>query len=383
MVSYTWQSEQARAKLVAHLREQDAICSEPVAQAFLSIPREFFIPSFYKQEGFSWVKHTPEQFPYDHWITAIYQDQPLVTLVDARKWPASSSSMPTVMAWMLEALDMQPGMRVLEIGTGCGYNAALLAHIVGDASLVTSIDIEESLAWAAEQTLHAYIGAVAVYAGDGSLGEPMHAPYDRIIATASASGIPRAWYEQLAPGGCLVMDLQGSLHKSSFLVLRKAADGHFDPRYLYFMPLRSGDAVPASPVSRLLREPVNGKVTISDERAASIFDNDAFLWFLQWSVPGITMSRATATQGSHAGQSFVTLIDAAKETILQLYALDGQWSGYQRGKVDLWETIEQMYTAWEHSGRPALDAYEVIWDDHQERFALVCKTGQCVSTLLL
>lgn len=379
VMTHTLESEQARAHLVAALREQSALCSEPVAQAFLAVPRELFVTCFYEQEGFSWVKRTLDGFTSANWIAALYQDKPLVTLVDARNWPISSSSMPTVMAWMLEALDPRPGMRVLEIGTGCGYNAALLAHIVGDPTLVTSIEIEEDLARAAEQVLHAHIGAVAVYVGDGRLGETSRAPYDRVIATASSLGIPRAWYEQLAPGGCLVMDLQGSLHKSSFLILEKAADGsahgHFDPRFLYFIPLRSGAAVSARPVARLLREPVTGHVTLPDTRATILLSDNAFLWFLQWYAPGITLSRATVTQGSRAGQTFVTLIDAARETILQLYQFDGQWSGQQHGGTGLWETVERAYMEWERLKRPALDAYEVIWERHQERFALVLRHG--------
>lgn len=185
---------------------------------------------------------------------------------------------------MLEALKMQPGLRVLEIGTGSGYNAALLAHLAGDPALVTTIDLEEELARAAKRVLYETIGPVSVHMGDGRLGVPLHAPYDRLLATASAPGIPRTWYEQLAPGGRLVMDLQGSLHTSSFLILDKAADGQargrFDPRALFFMPLRSVGETVTHPTSRLLREPVSGDVTLSEEQVLVLSDQ-AFLWFLQ------------------------------------------------------------------------------------------------------
>jgi hypothetical protein len=210
--------------------------------------------------------------------------------------------------------------------------------------------------------------------GDGRLGVSERAPYDRLIATASAPGIPVAWYEQLAPGGRLVMDLQGSLHKSSFLVLEKREDGsahgQFDPRSLFFMPLRAAGEEVTRPASRLLREPVSGEVTISEEQAAWLSER-AFLWFLQWCAPGITLSRATATQGKRAGQAFVTLIDAQQETLLQLYQENGQWSGKQHGGTGLWERIEQAYEEWNGLGRPALSAYEVVWEKQQGRFALV------------
>lgn len=369
------ESEQARKRLVDSLREQGAIRSELVALAFRAIPREVFVPVFYEQEGFVWVKRMPEAGKPTDWIAAIYRDQPLVTLVDERNRSISSSSMPTVMAMMLEALSVEPGMRVLEIGTGTGYNAALLAHLTGDPALVTSIDLEERLALAAGRTLHEVVGPVSVHVGDGRLGVSLRAPYDRILATASSPGIPRAWYEQLVPGGRLVMDLQGSLHKSSFLVLEKAADGQargwFDPRALFFMPLRSPGEAASHPTSRLLREPVSGEVTLSEEQMAILRD-DAFLWFLQWDAPGITLSRATALQGRHAGEEFVTLVDPKLETLLQLYHRNGQWSGYQHGGTGMWKMIERAYERWHGLGRPALSSYEVVWDKQHERFVLVC-----------
>ena len=376
------ESAQARARLVAALREQGVIHSEPVAQAFLSVPREIFVTWFYEQQRqapWAWEKRTPEGCAAADWIAAIYQDRPLVMLVDERQRAISSSSMPTVMAMMLEALSVQPGMRVLEIGAGSGYNAALLAHLTGDGAQVTTIELEEELARTAHRALSKTSGPVSVHVGDGRLGVPERAPYERLIATVSASDIPRAWYEHLAPGGRLVMDLQGSLQQSSFLILDKAADGsvrgRFDPRPLSFMPLRStGEAGAARPVARLLREPVSGEVTLSEQQAALLHDA-SFLWFLQWEAPGMTLSRAKAMQGSHAGQDFLTLLDANQETLLQLYHQDGYWSGRQHGGAGVagvWETIERASEHWRNLGRPALSAYEVVWDEQQERCMLVC-----------
>jgi protein-L-isoaspartate(D-aspartate) O-methyltransferase len=369
-------SDQARTHLVATLREQDVIRSEQVAQAFLTTRREAFVPFFFEQEGFSWIRRTPDTYNESAWIDAIYRDEPLITLVDEHNWPVSSSSAPTVMAMMLEALEIEPGMRVLEIGTGSGYNAALLAQLVGDAALVVSIDIEESLARSAEQALHELVGAVAIHVGDGRLGVSDHAPYHRIIATASAPGIPRAWYDQLAAGGRLVMDLQGSLDKSGFLIINKAADdraeGYFDPRYLHFMPLRPGESLATRPVARLLRQPTTRDITVEEnETTATIFADRAFHWFLQWDAPGISLAKSTVVQGSRAGQPFITMIDGAKETIIQLFLRNGKWSGYQRGGHGLWETVEQTYSEWDSLGRPGQDAYHVQWDQQQKNFLLL------------
>ena len=107
VVHTTRESKQARARLVAALREQGAIQSERVAQAFLVVPREGFVTYFYEQQRqrpWDWEKRTPESYDAEGWITAVYQDKPLITLIDERNMSISSSSMPTVMAMMLEAL---------------------------------------------------------------------------------------------------------------------------------------------------------------------------------------------------------------------------------------------------------------------------------------
>ena len=89
----------------------------------------------------------------------------------------------------------------------------------------------------------------------------------------------------------------------------------------------------------------------------------------------MALSRAKAMQGSHAGQDFLILLDANQETLLQLYHQDGSWSGHQHGGAGvagLWETIEHASEHWRTLGRPALSAYEVVWDEQQERCMLVC-----------
>jgi hypothetical protein len=124
------------------------------------------------------------------------------------------------------------------------------------------------------------------------------------------------------------------------------------------------------PTSRPLREPVSGEVSISEEQAAML-NESAFLWFLQWYAPGVTLSRAMVTQGKRAGQAFVTLIDAKQETLLQLYQGDGRWSGQQHGGTGLWELVERAHGEWNSLGRPELSAYGVVWEKQQGRFALV------------
>jgi protein-L-isoaspartate(D-aspartate) O-methyltransferase len=113
-----------------------------------------------------------------------------------------------MMAIMAEQLGLAPGQRVLEIGTGTGYNAAVLARVVGPGGSVTTVDIESDLVARARAGLAAAgYPEVRVSCADGGYGDPAGAPFDRIIVTAGAWDIAPAWLEQLAPGGRLVLPL--------------------------------------------------------------------------------------------------------------------------------------------------------------------------------
>src|SRR5947209_20553676 len=116
-------SQPHRDRLVAALQASDTLHSSHVAQAFVQVPREAFVSSFYQREAepsMIWTLRTEADIDREQWLDLVYQDEPLVTKLDERKWPGSSSSAPSVMARMLEALAIQPGDRVLEIGTGTG-----------------------------------------------------------------------------------------------------------------------------------------------------------------------------------------------------------------------------------------------------------------------
>lgn len=185
-------SRRLRRQLVERLRADEVLASPRVAAAFAEVPRERFIPDLLEREG----------------LEAVYRDEAVVTKRDARGMPLSSSSQPAIMAKMLELLDLRPGQHVLEIGAGTGYNAALLSHIVGSAGQVTSVDVDPELARAARRALRDAGVRATVVSGDGRNGHHGRAPYDRIIVTACADDIRRAWLEQLADGGRLELPLR-------------------------------------------------------------------------------------------------------------------------------------------------------------------------------
>ena len=185
----------------------------------------------------------------DGWFTAAYRDEPVDTQVDDGHpapeggWEVTSSaSAPSVVAKMLTTLDVEPGMRVLEIGTGTGWNAALLAHLLG-AENVTTIEIDPVVAEHACTVLDATgYGKIAVITGNGELGHPDRAPYDRVIATAGARRVPYPWIAQTKPGGRVVAPLCNSYHPPGVVALIVGPDGTAAGRLgvpVEFMGLRS------------------------------------------------------------------------------------------------------------------------------------------------
>lgn len=121
----------------------------------------------------------------------------------------SCASGPSIVAGMLNALDVQPGQRIMEIGAGTGYNAALLATLAGTGGQVTTIDINPDVTADARRNLdNTGFHHVRVITRDGAEGLPEHAPHDRIIVTVGAWDIPQAWWDQLEPGGRLVLPLR-------------------------------------------------------------------------------------------------------------------------------------------------------------------------------
>ncbi len=163
-----------------------------VRDALLTVPRETFVPEFAKSKG----------------LDAVYRNEVIATMKTDSGSLLSSSSMPGIMAEMLDRLNLEEGHRVLEIGAGTGYNAALLKDVVGPGGVVVAVDIEPQMADWARSSLAEAGYPVEVITGDGRDGYADGAPYDRIIVTASAWDIPRAWAEQLTQGGLLVLPLR-------------------------------------------------------------------------------------------------------------------------------------------------------------------------------
>jgi len=198
-----------RNALVDRLKAKGYVRSAGVERALRAVPRHLFVP---------WLSLK------DAYADAAFRDPQSTPETD------SSVSQPTAVAMMLEADAVEPGMRVLEIGAGSGYNAALLAHLAGEHGRVVTVDLEDFLVEKARRQLAATgFSRVEVVCGDGALGYPPGAPYDRIVATVGLPDIPPAWPEQLAPGGKIVAPLHlGGAPQDHVLVRLEQREGYLE-----------------------------------------------------------------------------------------------------------------------------------------------------------
>ncbi|MFF3437608.1 methyltransferase, FxLD system [Streptosporangium sp. NPDC002721] len=214
-------ADRLRAELTDRLREQQVLRTPAVEAAFRRTPRHLFLPGV----------------PLDQ----AYADNPVYTKTTEDGTQISAASQPWIVAGMLEQLAPNPGERILEAGAGTGYNAAIMAAIVGESGHIVTIDIDEDLVDGAREHLAA-AGAdnVEVILGDGALGHPQRAPYDRIIATVGAFETPTAWLEQLAPGGRLLVPLRLRGTNSRTIAFERGEDRwhSVSSKLAVFMPLR-------------------------------------------------------------------------------------------------------------------------------------------------
>ena len=165
--------------------------SDRVLEAMDEIPRELFVPDRVRQMA--------------------YQDHPLPI------GEGQTISAPHMVAIMCDVLDLGEGMKVLDVGTGSGYHAAVMAKLVGPGGHVYSIErVGTLVAFARKNLLEAGIENVTVFEGDGSLGLPDHAPFDRINVAATAPKVPEPLQAQLKVGGKLVIPVGTSTRSSSW-----------------------------------------------------------------------------------------------------------------------------------------------------------------------
>lgn len=343
------------------------------AATFAAVDRAWFIPDR------CWADdHCGEQRPLDRekdpvgWAASVYSDQPIaIQLDDGRTtWPdtsrnvTSSASQPSMVLAMLGALNVADVHRVLEIGTGTGGNACLLAHRLGDRQ-VTTIEFDPELADRAWSALDAAGRKPAVVCGDGAEGYARNAPYDRIIATASvlAGHVPIAWVTQTRAGGEILTPWKTSWGSGVLVRLTRQGDGAAVGPVIgdaFFMNLRD-HRTPfghASRFGRLADEATDVPATITtvSPHVVAVDPDGAFTIGLHLS--GVQHSIAYDDPDTYE----LLLYEVASESwaavrVTPECAANGEFSVRQHGPRPLWTEVEAAHAWWLDNGKPVRTRY--------------------------
>jgi len=375
-------------RLARQLHDAGNIADPRWLQALREVPRHLFIP------GTAWADPNDQQpngYPVDRaadpgrWWDAVYTDTVLVTQVDDGRGdvrsgtgsPTSSSSAPAVVFPMLEQLALHDHHRVLEIGTGTGWTAALLSWRLG-AGNVTTTEIDPALARQAQANLRAAGFQPEVVTADGADGHPPRAPYDRVHATCAVERIPWQWVTQTRPGGVILTPYTngyGFGHLARLTVTTHGtAAGRF-PLPAGFMMLRSQRHLRGGPAGY-----------IHHENQAGIFSTCLDPRTLAWeSPPGADLAIGELVPGCQ----FRIADSADHPGACTLYLFEtrtthGSWAsaefrpGRQRYAVSqygprrLWDEVEEAYSWWAGAGCPGRERFGItvtedgqwVWLDH-------------------
>ncbi|WP_207309491.1 methyltransferase domain-containing protein [Streptomyces kasugaensis] len=354
------EAAQRRATLVQILVDAGDLTDPAWRDAFEKVARHTCVPYFYDHTGRKITGDDPET--REQWLSAVHENRPLVThRTDGTA--TSSSSQPSMMATMLEALQVDDGMRVLEVGAGTGYNAALLAHRLGDENIVT-IDVSAEITQPARERLAATGHNPLVVTGDGSFGWPGKAPYDRIIATCQLPAVPLALVRQLTEDGLILAPLGNALARIR-RTGERTAEGAFLPGGAFFMPLRRGLS-DGQPAMRPALPTGDGRPT--HVPAAAIANND-FRFLLSIAVPHLTWQ--------------YDLDDNRKPTGARVWTPDGSIASLradgtvaEAGPRALWTELEREYDTFLGADEPGPDRYGVTVSEDTQRVWLDAPDGQ-------
>ncbi|MFI6278752.1 ATP-grasp peptide maturase system methyltransferase [Streptomyces sp. NPDC050988] len=329
-----------------------------------TVPRHEFVRAYFRRtrspQATMWTPVVPGHDDAEAWLEEVYTDDTLVTQLDGHLHPTdldgsvqgnptSSSTLPSLVVRMLQDLGPQDGDRVLEVGTGTGYSTALMCERLGSEH-VTSVEIDPAAAERARAAITAAGYEPTLVNGDGLLGHPEGAPYDGLIATCSVRTVPRAWLEQVRPGGTIITTVSGWLYGSGLVKLTVGeggtAGGRFLPGTVSFMIARPHAAPAVSGVAGLL-------IQDADERPAQVGPEVLADWTTQFvaqlAVPGaqyIGMSTDGGPMLDHvvdlATRSFATLVPDGRGGCLVR----------QGGPLRLWDAAEEAISSWRKAGAP-------------------------------
>jgi protein-L-isoaspartate(D-aspartate) O-methyltransferase len=359
----------------------------PWRPALAAVPRHRYLPDTV------WVDNDgdgPALVPLDRaddpdrWLELAYCDEAVVTQVDdgcpagpgrAGRMPTSSASSPIIVAVMLAALEVQPGQRACEIGTGTGYNAALLAHRLG-ARQVTSIEVDPEVATQARAALSdTGYGEVAVVTADGAPGYSPGAPYDRIIATAAVRRIPYHWVEQTRSGGRIVLPWVSS-YTGALVALTVDAHGGASGTVVgesSFMPLRDQREWRGSVCSVVGAEEDRGELSVTGLHPYWVCADPGSRFSIGQRVPRCQWRYWPYDEKDGVGVLWLLDFESrswAKLTHTTPDASDDGFLVHQHGPRRLWDEIETAHQWWLNHDKPAIDRWRFTVTPYSHKIEL-------------
>ncbi|MGW0787503.1 methyltransferase domain-containing protein [Streptomyces sp. NPDC002911] len=325
-------------------------------QAFEVVPRSQFIPADVWRQ-----LHDRCQLVVgtDEWLALVNSDEPVVTQLHdgAEGGPGiatSSNSQPSMVARMLGLLDVEDEHRVLEIGTGTGYVAAVLSERLGDEQ-VYSIELDAAVAAQAAEFLRGAGYRPHLRCGDGEQPWPGARPFDRLVSTCALRHVPHALVRQVRPGGILVAPLDRDFWSGALVQLYVQDDGTAVGTFCggaSYMPMRSHRTAG--------HHEVDG--TVGRARAASVDPAElltlGFALYAGARLPGVRLTHADTNDGA---QVWATREDGAAAT-----AATGE-DVWQYGPGFLWEDIEQVWLEYRALSRPGPDQFGLTVTDRGQR----------------
>jgi len=375
----------------------EGVLSQQWRAAFLAVPREVFIPEvIWRYVGDDLVPLRRSDDP-EEWLPRAYGPRYVVTQVDdgspagpggRGRVATSSASRPDIVAMMLDAGRLEPGMRVLEIGTGTGYTAALLAERLG-AHNVTTIEIDPDLAARARAALAtAGYGDVTVICGDGAYGHPAGAPFDRVLSTVAAPRVPYTWVAQTRLGGLVVTPWSSAYEPAGLLSLTVGADGiatgGLVNTTISFMPLRD-QRIPRATVADVVRDTDTPERSDTELHACHLCNDDDAPFAIGVQIPDCHWEYVP--DPSDENRWCVWFLDPSSRSWARFcYQPDTcRWPVHQFGPRRLWDEVTAAYQWWNQAGQPPVTQWRftVTPDGQQVELAgpAISSTRQPSSTI--
>ncbi|SDJ35736.1 methyltransferase domain-containing protein [Nonomuraea jiangxiensis] len=350
-------------RFIADIEDRIGPLLPSVEAALRAVPRALFIPDVALASPGS----RDEAYIIDRdsdpgtWWEAVYTAaDPIITQIDDGAGGfdsdgayTSSNSAPVTVAELLELLSPKPRQRVLEVGTGTGWTAALLSYLVG-ADRVTSIEIDAALSERAAKNVSVAGYEPRLVIGDGAAGHPDSALYDRVHVTCSVYRVPYAWVEQCRPGGLIVAPFETGVGCGRAIRLVVGADGTAVGRFrgsASYMPIRS-QRVEYPPEPDV--EPVRASTRVDPRTIAEAPPGAAL------AIAALTGLHVSTAQDDDLVRVWVLNPDRGDERAMTVWDPDlDQWPVFQIGDRPVWDEVTDAYFRWVSWGEPGRDRYGI------------------------